>query len=127
MTQEEMLKKALGLLRDYVYKLGEAVGISEDECENIWERIASNSGVLQEFSYFHDYNTFLGQYGVEGFTIPDIVAWQVDHFKAYMDRDDKNRFNNERLLLESFDIMAKMAVDPAPYIEKMAAESGQDF
>jgi hypothetical protein len=55
-------------------------------------------------------------------------VWQVDHFKAYMDRhEDMNRYHSERLLLESLDIMLKMETEPEKYIEKMTDETGTDF
>ena len=65
---------------------------------------------------------------MEGYTLADVLVWQVDHFKAYMDRPlEMNRYRRERLLLTALDILLQMEENPAPYIEKMKGETGTDF
>ena len=52
--------------------------------------------------------------------------WQVDHFKAYMDRrEEMNRYKTEKLFVESLDIMLQMEKDPQPFIKKMREEQIQ--
>ena len=120
------LEKALETLKNYIAEISRAAGFSEEYGEALWSRIEKSNVVLRELAYFHDYNNFLGEYRVAGFTLMDIVVWQVDHFKAYMDRDEMNRYHRERLLLESLDTMLKMEEDPEPYIKKMKSESGNE-
>ena len=63
-----------------------------------------------------------------GFTLADVLVWQVDHFKLYMVRpDEMNRYRQQRLLLAAFDTMVRMERDPEPYLEKMRCETGQDI
>lgn len=128
MTKEEQLEAAMHTIENFIKNLCAQADESEEYGEELWKRIKGSSGVLQEVAYFHDYGRFLGKYKVAGYTLPDILVWQVDHFKAYMDRHlEMNRYRRERLLLESLDVMLKMEVDPAPYVEKMKSESGTDF
>ncbi|MCR5755145.1 MAG: hypothetical protein K6G30_10085, partial [Acetatifactor sp.] len=100
----------------------------EKEGEQIWQRVASSDGVIREVAYYHDYGKFLCEYQVAGYTLADILVWQVDHFKAYMDRhDEMNRYRQERLFLTAVDVMCKMEKNPQPYVEKMRGETGTDF
>ena len=128
MTQEELLNKAMETLRSYVLELSEKAGKPEGYGEDLWNRIKQSNGVLRELAYYHDYGEFYGKYEVAGYTLTDVLVWQVDHFKAYMDRhEEMNRYRTERLFLESLDVLLKMEKDPAPYVEKMKGETGTDF
>lgn len=128
MTKEEQLAKALMTLETYVRNLALAAGKTEAYAEKLWGKIRNSSGVLKELSYFHDYGNFLCKYRVAGYTLADILVWQVDHFKAYLDRrEEVNRFERERLLLAALDIMVQMEENPAPFVEKMQRETGTDY
>lgn len=128
MTQEEQLALAMQTLENYVRELAAAAGESEEYAADLWRRIQSSTGVLRELAYYHDYGDFWGEYKVAGYSLADILVWQVDHFKAYLDRHDEvNRWHPERLLLQSLDVMLQMEVDPRPYAEKLQGESGTDY
>ncbi|MBR6477617.1 MAG: hypothetical protein IKS85_04130 [Lachnospiraceae bacterium] len=128
MTREEQIQKAMETLRGFVMDLSARAGKSKEYALELWGRISKSEGVLRELAYYHDYGDFYGKYVVAGYTLTDILVWQVDHFKAYMDRhEEMNRYRTERLLLESLDVMLKMEKDPAPFAEKMKGETGTDF
>lgn len=128
MTQEEQLAQAMETLHRYIRMLAERAGENEENAEELWKRISCSNGLLRELAYFHDFGKFLSEYKVAGYTLTDILVWQVDHFKAYLDRpEEMNRYRQERLLLTSFDIMSKMEENPQPYINKMQGETGTDF
>lgn len=127
-SREELLKKAMQTLETYLAELTERAGEPEEYGRKLWGRLKASNGVLREFAYYHDYGSFLCEYKVAGYTLADILVWQVDHFKAYLDRpEEMNRYRQERLLLTSIDIMLQMEDDPEPYIEKMRGETGTDF
>ena len=127
-NNQELIEKAMRTLERFVMDLAEQAGMSNDKAVDLWNRIKNSQGVLQELAYYHDYGNFWCKYEVAGYTLADILVWQVDHFKAYMDRhEEMNRYRQERLLLESLDIMLKMESDPEPYVRKMQDESGTDF
>jgi hypothetical protein len=128
LTQNEQLQAAMKTLENFIINLSLAAGKNEEYGEKLWQRISRSTGVLKEVAYYHDYGEFWGQYKVAGYTLPDILVWQVDHFKAYMDRhEDMNRYRSERLFLESLDVMLKMETEPEKYIQKMTDETGTDF
>lgn len=128
MTRDEQIQKAMETLKAFVMELSEKAGKTPEYGEELWGRIEKSNGVLRELAYYHDYGEFYGKYQVAGFSLTDILVWQVDHFKAYMDRhEEMNRYRTERLFLESLDVMLKMEEDPGPYVEKMKGETGTDF
>ena len=126
MTEEQ--KKAFDALYNFILNLAEKAGKDEAFGEDLWSRMLRSEGVLKELAYYHDTGSFWDGYEVAGFHLTDIIVWQVDHFKAYMDRhDEMNRYRTERLFVESLDIMLQMEKDPDPFIRKMREESGTDF
>lgn len=128
LSKEALLAEAFNTLKKYVAALAQRAGESGEYAEELWGRMSRSEGVLQEFAYYHDYGKFLCQHQVAGYTLADILVWQVDHFKAYMDRpEDMNRYRQERLLLSAFDIMLQMEKDPAPFRDKMINETGTDL
>lgn len=128
MTEKKMLEKALETLKIYVAELSLKAGEDSAYAEELWERIRASEGVLQELAYYHDYGNFLCRYKVAGCTLADILVWQVDHFKAYLDRPlEMNRYRKEKLLLTAFDILLQMEKNSEPWLEKMRSETGTDF
>lgn len=126
--QQERLAKAMQTLRDYVLTLARSSGQGEDYGAELWERIRGSEGVLRELAYYHDYGKFWDQYRVAGYSLTDVLVWQVDHFKAYLDRrDEVKRWEPDRLFLSALDVMLRMERDPAPYVEKMQGETGTDY
>lgn len=128
MENNHQLEQALATLHQFVTRLSQQAGESEAYAEELWQGIKSSNGLLRELAYYHDYNKFLCEYSVAGYTLADVLVWQVDHFKFYMDRPDAmNRYRQERLLLSAFETMVGMEKDPAPFVEKMRGETGTDI
>lgn len=128
MEQNNSLELAMKTLEEFALSLARGAGESEGYGTFFWERLRKSHGILSEFAYYHDHGEFLCEEKVSGFTIADVLVWQVDHFKAYLDRpEDMNRYRQERLLLSAFDILLKMEKEPEKFAEKMKQESGTDF
>lgn len=126
--QDPRLAEALGTLHRYLLEMARQSGEGEEYGEMLWQEIKGSNGLLQELAYYHDYGEFLCRYSVAGYTLADVLVWQVDHFKLYMDRpEDMNRFRRERLLLAAFHTLAQMEKEPASFVEKMRGETGQDI
>nr|WP_289767662.1 hypothetical protein [uncultured Acetatifactor sp.] len=128
MDEREQLERALKALEDFVRGLAVQAGETEEYGERLWEGIRRSGGLLQELAYYYDNGQFLCKYEVAGYTLADILVWQVDHFKLYMDRpEEMNRYRQPRLLLASFDTMLQMEKNPESFAEKMRLETGQDI
>lgn len=124
---DDLLMQAMKTLENFVLKLSKQAGMAEGYGENLWAKIEKSPGVLQELAYYHDYGKFLCKHVVEGYSLADILIWQVDHFKLYMDRhEEMNRYRQERLFLESLETLLQMEENPEPVIRKMQGETGTD-
>lgn len=128
MTQDELLAKALHTLEQYIADLAAKAGEGEEYAKDLWSRIRQSGGVLKELAYYHDYGKFWGEYKVAGYSLTDILVWQVDHFKAYLDRrEEVNRHKPEKLFLQALDIMLQMEKKPQPFVDKLQGETGTDY
>lgn len=102
----------------------------EDEAflQDFWQRLTQSEGVYREFAYYLEHQNFLCEYKVEGYGVVDIMVWQMDHFKAQMDRGRYEMKNNgDRMLLSAFDTMLKMEKEPERYVDLMRTETGTDY
>ena len=124
---QEKLEQALAVLQEFVLALAGEAGKEPEYGMRLWQGIRQSAGLLQELSYYHDYGEFLCGYKVAGYTLADVLVWQVDHFKLYMDRpDEMNRYRSQRLVLAAFETLLEMEKDPQFFSDKMKYESGQD-
>ena len=56
------------------------------------------------------------------------MVWQIDHFKAQLDRGEPGmRDNGGKMLLLAFDTMLKMKREPERYLRMMQQETGTDY
>lgn len=125
--EKEELRRALVTLKTWAAQLCKEAGKDGDYLEKLWQGLCESDGMLREFAYYHDTQTFLCEKKVAGYTIADIMVWQVDHFKAYLDRgEDCLRYDSAKLFLSAFEVMLQMEQNPEPYVEKLTQESGTD-
>ena len=102
----------------------------EDEVflKDFWQRLRHSEHVYKEFVHYLEHQNFLCKYTVEGYSVVDLMVWQMDHFKAQMDRGkDDMKSNGDKMLLMAFDTMLKMEQDPIHYVELMQNETGTDY
>lgn len=125
MTEEN--RKRIEAAAQFAASLCMYAGKDQAFYDGFWQRLLRHTDILAEFVYYMEHQDFLCRAKIEGRTVVDIMVWQVDHFKATLDRGYDMRCNKDKMLLLAFDTMLKMAEDPEPYITRMLAESGQDF
>lgn len=127
-ADKQALREVVTKLRKYAEQLCKEADKDEDFTQVFWDGLCSVQGMLREFAYYCDTGNFLCEKKIEGYTLADILVWQVDHFKAYLDRgNDCFRYNTKKLVVAAFDIMLKMDKNPTPFIDKMKTESGTDI
>ena len=119
-------------MKERVYQWAQALcscaGEGEEFLKDFWEMLTQSEGVYREFEYYLEHQTFLCEYKIAGYSVVDIMVWQIDHFKAWLDRDTSGTGRNSgRMLLLAFDTLLKMKKDPAPYVQKMQSETGTDY
>ena len=123
MTGEEK-ERAYGWAKELCRYAGE----DEAFLERFFGMLAASEGVSKEFLYYLEHQNFLCEYQVEGYSLIDIMVWQMDHFKAQLDRDrTQMKSNGDKMLLEAFHTMLLMEQDPQHYVNLMQSETGTDY
>lgn len=125
MKETEQIKEAA---RAWAQALCRYAGEDEAFLESFWSALQDSAPVYREFVYYLENQNFLCGYRIEGYTIVDIMVWQMDHFKAHMDRGhDDMKQNGDKMLLMAFDTMLKMEKEPERYVRLMQSETGTDY
>ena len=115
---EEMFRRA-GEIADS--KAGEAAS-------EFVEKLSAYPGILEEYIYFLEHGSYLGKACVGHATVIDIMVWQMDHFKAMLDRDrTAYKKNPYKMVLEAFRTMAEYADRPEDLAALMGYETGTDY
>ena len=123
MTGEERTK-AYAWARGLCYYAGK----DEAFLERFFEMLTASEGVSGEFLYYLEHHNFLCRYQVAGYSLIDIMVWQMDHFKAQLDRDREGmKSNGDQMLLEAFHTMLLMERDLQYYVNLMQTETGTDY
>ena len=103
-------------------------GENESFLEKFFAMLTASEGVFEEFVFYLEHQNFLGKYKVAGYGLIDIMVWQMDHFKAQLDRDRRDmKENGDRMLLMAFHTMLLMEREPEYYVNLMQTETGTDY
>jgi len=105
------------VLKQYILSIGGS--------EELWNRIASCEGVYKELEYWCENGSLWGGFTPVGISIADAIAWQVDHFKAYMDREENNRWHRERLFLQSLETLLDINDGSPSVLARIRGEGGE--
>lgn len=115
-------------IRESIDKLCENAGEDQNFALHFYERLTADEEILQEFIFYLENGDFACRAKVCDYTVVDVMVWQIDHFKAWLDRDTTGtKQNKDKMLLNAFDILLKMKQDPETYIQKMQLETGTDY
>lgn len=116
------------MIKNVIDEMSEAAGLDKEFATQFFERIIKDEPLLNEFITYLQTQKFTCVNKVEGFSVVDIMIWQMDHFKAFLDRGDEvNKFNECEMLLKAFDNFMNMKENPQKYLKLMGEESGSDY
>ena len=92
-------------------------GEDEEFLRNFWRMLIRSPEIYKEFLHYLEHQQFLCEYKVSGYSVVDIMVWQMDHFKAQMDRGkDDMKNNGDKMLLMAFDTLLRMEQNPDYYV-----------
>lgn len=112
----------------FIRELCSHAGENDVFARDFYERLTEDEEICREFVYYMEHGNFACKAKVCGYTVVDVMIWQIDHFKAWLDRDTAGtKQNGDRMLLLAFDTLLKMRSDPEKYIQKMQSETGTDY
>lgn len=102
----------------------------EDEnfAGDFFRKLQQDEEICEEFVYYMEHGNFACKAKVQGYTVVDVMIWQMDHFKARLDRDNSGtRQNGSRMILLAFNTLLDMKKEPDKYVRKMSEETGTDY
>ena len=103
-------------------------GEDEEFLRNFWRMLIRSPEIYKEFLHYLEHQQFLCEYKVSGYSVVDIMVWQMDHFKAQMDRGkDDMKNNGDKMLLMAFDTLLRMEQNPEYYVNLIQTETGTDY
>lgn len=102
--------------------------LSTEFADSFYKRIIDDEKLLNEFILYLKTGKFSCENKVCGYSVVDILVWQMDHFKAFIDRGLDSMKNNEcEMLLKAFDTFMCMREEPEKYLRLLTEESGSDY
>lgn len=117
-----------GKIAEWIRNLCARAGESDFYAEAFLEKLKADEEIYEEFVYYMENGTFACRAKVQGYTVVDVMIWQMDHFKARLDQDNSGtRENGDRMVLLAFHTFLDMAKEPDRYIRKMQTETGTDY
>jgi len=115
-------------LKNVIYEMSLEAGLDKEFADDFIMEISDDGPLVNEFITYIAENRFTCENKVRDYSVVDIMVWQMDHFKAYMDRGlDGMKSNECEMLLRAFDTFMKMKKDPDKYVEMLTGETGTDY
>ncbi len=74
-------------LRNFIHKLCQYGGEDEVFEEQFKTALLRDEEICGELVSFMEHGSFACKAKVQGYTVVDIMVWQMDHFKARLDRE----------------------------------------
>jgi hypothetical protein len=103
-------------------------GLGEDFFHSLWKNFLENDDIYKEYVYYLIKQEFPCEAKAEGYTIVDILIWQIDHFKARLDTDtSQTKQNPVSMVLLAFDTFMKLRKEPEKYLRHLAEDTGTDY
>lgn len=115
------------VIKEIIDEMIQKAGLDQSFAVDFYNSIIEDEDVLNEFITYLSEGKFTMANNVRGYSIVDILIWQLDHFRAYMDRGLYGMRNNEcEMILKAFDTFMKMKKEPDKYVEMLTEETGTD-
>lgn len=115
-------------VRIWVRQLCDAAGTGEEFFIHFIEKLEASLPIYKELLYYAEHLDFLCEYKIQGYTVVDIMVWQMDHFKAELDRGNYDmKSNPAKMVLMAFDTFLNMEKQPEGYVRQMSGETGTDY
>lgn len=115
-------------LKDFIKRLCQYGMEDEAFYQNFIKELTPHEDIIKELAYYMTHGDFLGEASVAGYSVMDILVWQIDHFKSHMDRGEYDMENNpDRMVLMAFYTLLKMKQNPTDIKLAIQSETGTDL
>lgn len=115
-------------LEEWIAALVKNAGLNQEFYNDFISRLSKYDDIIGELDYYMKNNDFLDSVNIMGYSVTDILVWQIDHFKSHMDRGEYNYQSNQSyMILMAYDTLMKMKEEPQPIILAIKGETGTDY
>lgn len=114
-------------LYEFLCEMCEYVRYTDDWRDEFWQKLLENEPVYQEYLYYADHRDFLLDTKVDGFTVIDILIWEMRKYNVRTDRGKNGEdCDKEAMVLESFNTMLDMCKNAEKIEWSMEMRNGMD-
>lgn len=100
----------------------------EDFYREFCRKLDESEDIFHEFIYYMNHQQFLCEKKICDRSVIDILIWQIDHFKSFMDRGKYDMQSNpDAMLLMAFDTFLNMEQETEKYMQLIENETGTDY
>lgn len=115
-------------VKEWIKELCKAAEAEEGFYETFLKKLQDAPEIYKELLYFAYHQDFLCAYKIQGYSVVDILVWQMDHFKAQLDRDNYAlKHNQNKMVLTAFDTFLEMEKEPQKFSALLQSETGTDY
>lgn len=115
-------------VEEWIKQVCRAAGAEESFFQDFMVKLQNAPEIYKELFYFAYHQDFLCEYKIQGYSVVDIMVWQMDHFKAQLDRDNyAMKHNQNKMVLMAFDTFLNMEKEPQKFVELLQSETGTDY
>ena len=109
-------------------RICEKAKFSTERFENFKAGLEAYPDIKEELDFYFDKKDFLCKVKVEGLSIVDVMVWQIDHFRAYLDRDTSlTRNDPETMVLLAIETLIELRKKPENILKSFESETGTDI
>lgn len=110
-----------------LFSLCEYAGLDENFANSLWQDMALEADVYNEFVYYLINHTFLDKLSIKGYSLSDLYVFQMDKYNL-LSEIGKNPVdcNKERMVLKAFRMLVDMKRDPDTFIKRLESGRGED-
>lgn len=115
-------------VKAWIEELCGAAGEKEEFVGQFLKKLEQSPFIYKELLYFAYHQNFLCEYKVNGYSVVDILVWQMDHFKSRLDRDNfEIKHNQNKMIVAAFDTFMDMEREPQKFVDLLQSETGTDY
>ncbi len=115
-------------LEEWIAALVAQANLTQEFYDDFIKRLSRYDDITEELRYYMEYNDFKDSVNIKGYSVTDILVWQIDHFKSHMDRGEYDYQSNQSyMILKAYDTLMKMKEDPDSIILSIKGETGTDY
>lgn len=112
----------------WIGELCMTAGAEEEFRNRLIVKLQASPGIYKELLFYAENLNFLCEYKIQGYTVVDIMVWQIDHFKAELDRGKYDmKSNPAKMVVMAFDTFLNMEKQPEEYVRLLQSETGTDY